>query len=123
MGSKSSGEYIMYLAGVYDGYSNKTPSHRAAIPSPWNLWINKNQFGDGNSTRVVGAALDIARGGFLNRTVVDSSECPGVTLEQRFFAHQTFKDLMVAEVRSRSVRQLPSAGSHCTVAAVPKCAR
>ena len=66
----------MYLAGVFNGLSNSTPSHRAAIPSPANIHLPPR------GMRFTGAALDLRNGAFYNRTVCVTGSCAGLAVQQ-----------------------------------------
>jgi len=86
----------MYAAGVFNGVSNVTPSHRAAIPTPWMLQILPKP-----GSVVQGAALDLRRGVFLNRTAF-APGTPGClgggVVEQRFLASSCHLDLLLWQV-------------------------
>lgn len=65
-----------YLAGVFNGISNSTPSHRAAVPSTVRVHL------PGGSNRQAGAALDLVHAAFYNRTVITVGDCAGFTVQQ-----------------------------------------
>lgn len=67
-----------YLAGVFNGVGNVTPSHRAAIPDAGDVRLRTGE--------PLGAALDLRGGAFLNRTLVHESACDNVQIQQRTYA-------------------------------------
>jgi hypothetical protein len=80
-----------YLAGVYTGVGNVTPSHRAAIPDAADVRLRTGE--------PLGAALDLRGGAFLNRTLLKESACDGVQVQQRTYAHRAERSLFVVELR------------------------
>jgi hypothetical protein len=81
-----------YLAGVFSGIGNVTPSHRAAIPDAADVRLRAGA--------PLGAALDLRGGAFLNRTLLREAGCQGVQIQQRFYAHRAEKSLFVVELRA-----------------------
>ena len=98
-----------YLAGVFNGVGNTTPSHRAAIPDAADVRLRT-----GNP---IGAALDLRGGAFLNRTLVRESACDGVQIQQRTYAHRAERSLFVVELRASKIEGgvWPAAGCALTL--------
>ena len=93
----------IYLAGVFSGYLNVTPSHRARIPSTVNFTVDYNVTDYGFS-ELIGLALDLEYAVFYMRTNYtskqsnnDQSPC-GAVIEQRWYAHQEYRQLLVSEI-------------------------
>jgi hypothetical protein len=82
----------VYLAGVFSGFGNTTPSHRAAIPDAADARLRTGE--------PLGAALDLRGGAFLNRTLVRAAGCAGVQVQQRTYAHRAERSLLVVELRA-----------------------
>jgi len=70
---------FMFLAGVFNGLSDVTPSHRAFIPSTVDLFIPT---GSNPGAQFVGAALDIEHAAFYNRTKL--THCGGMVVQQKW---------------------------------------
>ena len=84
----------MYMAGVFNGYSSKTPSHRAALPSTVALAVT------GPAPVTAGAsALDFERATFYRRSTVQNGSVT-VHVEQRWFAHRQHRSLLVTDFRA-----------------------
>jgi hypothetical protein len=83
-----------YLAGVFSGVGNTTPSHRAAIPDLADVRLTTGA--------PLGAALDLRGGAFLNRTLVHAPACAGVQIQSRTYAHRAERSLFVVELRARA---------------------
>ena len=83
----------IYVGGVFNGKSTSTPTHRACIPSNVAISI-PNQEGVSS----IGSALFLREATFRNRTVINTEQCPGATIELRWYAHQLFRNLFVFEV-------------------------
>ena len=81
-----------YLAGVYSGLGNVTPTHRAAIPDAADVRLRHGA--------PLGAALDLRGGAYLNRTLVREAGCAGVQVQQRLYAHRAERSLFVVELRA-----------------------
>jgi hypothetical protein len=97
-----------YLAGVFNGVGNVTPSHRAAIPDAGDVRLRTGE--------PLGAALDLRGGAFLNRTLVHDKHCDGVQIQQRTYAHRAERSLFVVELRASAASgggTWPAAG--CTL--------
>ena len=88
-----------YLAGVFSGVGNSTPiaSHRAAIPDVVDVRIARMQ---GGAYSPLGAALDLRRGAWLNRTRVDAPGCRGAEVQHTAYAHRAERSLFVVELRA-----------------------
>lgn len=86
-----------YLAGVFSGIGNSTPSQRAAIPDVADPRLRVGT--------AVGAALDLRGGAYLNRTLVNSPECAGVLVQQRLYAHRAERELFVVELRATAAAE------------------
>ena len=86
----------LHLAGVFNGISNRTVSHRARIPSVYNAYI------EADGLVPLGAALDVRRGVFMNRTRIESSSC-NATVESRVYAHHKRRNLLVLQVSAFNV--------------------
>lgn len=71
----------MYMGGVFNGLSNYTPSHRAAIPSTVNTVLPVDASPAGAAV-FAGAALDLRRAAFYNRTQFTVGPCAGSTVQQ-----------------------------------------
>ena len=87
----------MYMAGVFNGFGNSTPSHRAAIPNVADVRLAAAA---GGTYRALGAALNLRRGSWHNRTLVDAPGCRGAVLEQRTYAHRAEHSLFLVELRA-----------------------
>lgn len=77
----------LHVAGVFNGLSNYTVSHRARLPSLHNGYLAAP------GLVFVAQALDVQRGIWLNRTKLH-----GVVVEQRIYCHRTRRNIMVMEV-------------------------
>ena len=75
-----------YLAGVFNGVGNKTPSHRARLQSNLAVTITNAQ--------VTACALDIERATYYRQSTVGTA-----TIEQRWYAHRARRSLMVMELQ------------------------
>lgn len=82
----------LYLAGVFNGLGNSTPSHRAAIPDVADVRLPEGA--------PLGAALDLRSGAYLNRTLVRSAACAGAEVQVRTYAHRAERALFVVELRA-----------------------
>ena len=96
----------LFVAGLYNGYSTQTPSHRARIPAPFAV--------PAPSGNVTAAAWDSREATYYRRSSIDPSP-PGapctaasavtctssptrVWVEQRFYAHRALPSVLVMEV-------------------------
>ena len=82
----------LHMAGVFNGVSNVTVSHRARIPAIFNRHVRSP------GLHPIGAALDLRAGVLRNRTTL---RLPGIctaTLEHVAYAHRTRMHLMVMEL-------------------------
>ena len=102
-----SGAGGVHLAGVFNGVSNATvPSHRALVPDVHNVYV----VGD-ESSKYVGAALDVERAVVFNRTEFASPRCRGV-VQLGWYAHRELRQAMVLQVSWLGA----VAGQSCVVA-------
>ena len=85
----------LHIAGLFNGLSNYTPSHRARLPSIHNVSL-------GGPSRFVQQALDVRRGVFTNTTRVGGATGCALTVEQRLFCHRTRRNVMVMELEALS---------------------
>ena len=83
----------LHIAGLFNGLSNYTPSHRARLPSIHNVYL-------GGPSRFVRQALDVRRGVFTNTTRVSVRGCDNITVEQRLYCHRTRRNVMVMEIEA-----------------------
>ena len=120
------GSNQLFVAGVFNGYLDVTPSHRASIPSPVNT--NITSITSNMIIENVGYALDIEYATFTHRSVAllpssqinrgnDENETPinpnypiknfvknniayevVANIEEVWFAHQTYRGLLVYQV-------------------------
>ena len=86
----------LHLAGVFNGVSNRTVSHRARLPSVYNVYI------EADGLVPLGAALDVRRGVFTNRTRISSSSC-NATVEHSVYAHHKRRNLLVLQLSAFNV--------------------
>jgi hypothetical protein len=77
----------LHVAGVFNGLSNYTVSHRARLPSFHNGYLAAP------GLIFVAQAMDVQRGVWRNRTMLR-----GVVIEQRIYCHRTRRNVMVMEV-------------------------
>eukprot|EP01116_Phalansterium_solitarium_P016178 TRINITY_DN3701_c0_g1_i1.p1 TRINITY_DN3701_c0_g1~~TRINITY_DN3701_c0_g1_i1.p1 ORF type:complete len:702 (-),score=253.28 TRINITY_DN3701_c0_g1_i1:809-2914(-) len=91
------GSDTQYISGVFNGFSSKTPSHRARIPGTLSISV-------ANSTPL-GSALDLERGVFYRRSVLlDAQNQPlPVNIEQRWYAHRALRHVTVHELTATVV--------------------
>lgn len=91
---------FQYLAGVFNGpqVSLATPSHRAAIPATSGVLVSGVLEEDSNMT-FEGMALDLQKAIVTLR--VDFDEM--VHVEQRWFAHQTLRSILVLEISAKNL--------------------
>lgn len=101
----------MFVAGVFNGISNVTVSHRAQLPSVFNVQV---KLVDDNVGTIynLGAALDMQGGMFLNRSVLSMPGC-NITVEQRWYAHRTRRYLMVHELLVNTTKASTLSSSAC----------
>ena len=96
---------VVHIAGVFNGKG--TSSMRAELPGMYSVYPVS---AGGAGITFGGAALDLERGIFLNRTVLPS--CGNAVLEQRFYAHQAHRSLFVYEMELMAP---PSLARNCTI--------
>jgi hypothetical protein len=91
----------LFLAGVHNGPAydpEEHPSHRAAFPSFLDVTLRDDEPSSHPPTPH-GAAVDFARGLYLNRTTLDlPASCPDTLVELRIFAHRLHRDLLVLQL-------------------------
>jgi hypothetical protein len=91
----------LHMAGVFNGLSNYTPSHRARLPSVHNVYVSAAA--PTARAEFLEQALHIHGGVWYNRTTVRAAGCSAV-VEQRMYCHRTRRNVMVLELQA-----LPSA--------------
>lgn len=89
------GQPQMFMAGVYSGLYNVTPSHGAALPNPLHAMVHA---ADGGAVESLGAALDLQRGVLLNRTVVIGN----VLVQTTKYAHHRARDALVVQFEANA---------------------
>ena len=103
----------MHMAGVFNGVAAETVSHRARMPAVQNIQVANSS--SKSTLKLVGAAVDIRRALFLNRSVMSSTTCQ-VQIEQRIYAHQTYRNLVVHElVLNSSMESSMESGLDCVI--------
>ena len=100
---------VIHVAGVFNGRG--TNSRRAELPGLHSVFptsasssasasasatSSSSSGGGGVGVVFAGAALDLEKGVFYNRTRLNG--CGGAILEQRWYAHQAHRSLLVHEV-------------------------
>lgn len=112
----------LFLAGVFNGISNSTPSHRARLAAVHNYYLDLPVAPLANSNTSLfytGSALDMRNGLFYNRTALYTPSCTA-HIEQRWYAHRTIHNLLVHELEVLSVEvHDESAAAGCVVALRP----
>ena len=106
----------LHLAGVFNGLSNHTPSHRARLPALFNYQLAlPADAAAGDTLFYVGAALDVQRAIFFNRTRLTTAAC-SADIEQRWYAHRLHKHILVheLEVRAAAPRRRGNSGGDAT---------
>jgi protein-glucosylgalactosylhydroxylysine glucosidase len=86
------------LSGLYSGYNYSTPSHRAQVPRVSGVTLVSEP---GATYVAVGVAIDWGAGVYYNRTLVvngTAGRCDNTLIEQRLYAHQQFRELLVLEL-------------------------
>lgn len=94
----------LHLAGVFNGLSNATAaaSHRARLPAVFNyeLDLTPDLHASNATLFYIGAALDVRRAIFFNRTELRSPRC-AVAIEQRWYAHRANRSILVHELEMK----------------------
>lgn len=104
----------LFMAGVFNGIGNSTPSHRARLAAVHNNYLAlPSDAASSDMLFYIGSALDLRRGMFLNRTALYTSTCTAF-VEQRWYAHRANYDLLVHEVEVLNVT-----GQGCNVSLQP----
>ncbi len=94
----------LHLAGVFNGLSNYTPSHRARLPSIHNVYVAAAAPAH---AEFVEQQLHIHGGVWYNRTLVHAggpTNCSAI-VEQRMYCHQTRRNIMVLELQALPVKE------------------
>ena len=94
------------MAGVFNGLSNYTPSHRARLPSIHNVFVAAAAPG---RAELLEQALHVRDGIWVNRTTVRTASCRAV-VEQRMYCHRTRRNVMVLELEALPPAAAPVAG-------------
>lgn len=89
----------VYVSGIYNGRSTKTPSHRARIPSTSAIVLRTNL--SSNATEKI-FSLNVEQGVFYHRFLAGN-----FSLEQRIYAHRVYKHLLVTEVALKNTLRDP----------------
>ena len=114
-GAQAEWSGVLYMAGMFNGESYTTPSQRAQLPGVHSVLLQSSTV---QRVSAVGAALDLERGVFYNRTRVVSTACPAaagsaaeVEVEQAWYAHRSIKELLVHTITATGV----APGANCTL--------
>jgi len=92
------GSSSVYIGGLFNGFLSITPSHRASVPSPINyeLALGPSQQG---SLQSAGYLLNLTQATFSQYTnVLGTSGNKLAGVEQMWYAHQTYRSLLVFEL-------------------------
>jgi hypothetical protein len=87
----------LHIAGMFNGLSNYTPSHRARLPSVHNVYLA------GEGVHFVEQALDVRRGVFTNTTRINGAAGCAMTVQQRLYCHRSRRNIMVLELQASPV--------------------
>ena len=101
---------VVHVGGVFNGEG--VASTRAEVPGVHSVYpiasslstsgaSQEQELGDSPSISFAGAAIDFARATFFNRTMLHG--CGDTILEQRWYAHQENRSLLVYEMEIISV--------------------
>lgn len=88
----------LHLAGVFNGLSNYTPSHRARLPSIHNVYVAA--VAPTHRAEFVVQQLHIHDGVWYNRTLVRGVGNCSAIVEQRMYCHRTRRNIMVLEFQA-----------------------
>ena len=89
----------IFVAGLFNGFLNVAPSHRASIPSPINYQLSLSDATEGNSLQSSGYLFDIPHGMFSAFYTVTSQNGDVLSeIEQRWYAHREHRALIVHEI-------------------------
>ena len=94
-----------HLAGVFNGVSWTTPSHRAQLPKVHDIVVMPQA---GGTYSPVGAAINYRTATWYNRTNVSTPDCIDTVLEQRGYAHRDRRELFVFEFLAASATGDPN---------------
>lgn len=86
----------VYIAGIYNGRSTETPSHRARIPSTSAIVLRTNLSYNEATNEMF--SLNVEQGVFYYRLDADN-----FTLEQRIYAHRVYEHILVTEVTYKNM--------------------
>ena len=102
----------LHIAGVFNGLSNYTPSHRARLPSIHNVYVAAAAPGH---AEFLDQALHLHGGVWYNRTMFHTAACSAI-VEQRMYCHRTRRNVMVLELQALPADQTETGA--CTVPVV-----
>ena len=104
----------LHLAGVFNGLSNYTPSHRARLPSIHNVYVAAAA---PTRAEFVVQQLHIHGGVWYNRTLVHAPSNCSAIVEQRMYCHRTRRNIMVLELQALPATETTT-DDPCTVSVV-----
>ena len=113
----------LHLAGVFNGISNVTVSHRARIPSLFNVEVQAAAVAANSSNgttllSIIGAALDLRHGKFSNRTALKVSGVCSAIIEHTVYAHRGRMNVMVMELKISNLKVLLLRGESSSACAI-----
>lgn len=94
------GSSEIYIAGLFNGFLDITPSHRAQVPSPINYKISIN----GQSLQNTGYLLNIEQATFSQFYKVQTGSQNQPEIEQIWYAHQLYRSLIVHEIHVNNTK-------------------
>ena len=103
----------LHLAGVFNGLSNYTPSHRARLPSIHNIYV---EAAAPTRAEFVLQQLHIRGGVWYNRTLVHAPTNCSAIVEQRMYCHRTRRNIMVLELQALPAAETTT--NQCAVSVV-----
>jgi hypothetical protein len=119
----------LHMAGVFNGIVAETVAHRARLPSVFNVQAaapdsvgasHRDSLEDANALShlsLQGAALDLEQAVFLNRTTLEVQGVCEVRVEQRIYAHQVHRSLLVHELILNATMSSKTGDADATAAA------
>ena len=102
------------MAGVFNGISNVTVSHRARIPSIFNVEVQAVAATNG-ALSIIGAALNLRHGKFSNRTALHVPNVCSALIEHTVYAHRSRMNVMVMELKVFNLVVLGKNSSSCAI--------